>query len=252
VAVSLLLIGVVSCTGSKQIREHDSLSRVHDSSRSLVYVAIGASDTAGIGTTDPLRDAWPNVLWRKLPPGTSLYNLGVPGSTTREAIIEQLPLAMAADPDIVTVWLNANDILRDIRPAQYGRNLQRLLASLGERDSVIMLVANVPKLYRLPLYRACRSPDGRFRPPFGPTVNCPQDVLGELPAPARARHLVNAYNAQIEQTAMAAGARLVDLHGLVDSSVERRAYVSSDGFHPSTSGAVAIAMAFWRAYKLSA
>ena len=222
-----------------------------DSPRPLVYVAIGASETVGIGTIDPLRDAWPSVLWRRLPPGTSFYNLGLPGTTTREAIIEQLPLAKVADPDIVTVWLNVNDILRNVRPAQYGRDLQRLLAGLSERGSFIILVANAPKLDRLPLYRACRSPDARFTPPFGPAVKCPQEMLGELPGPEIARDLVNAYNAQVRQAARAEDARVVDLHELVGSAVERRAYVSSDGFHPSTAGAIAIANAFWRAYKLS-
>src|SRR4051794_10885363 len=44
----------------------------HRSARSypFVYVAIGASDSYGVGTDDPATESWPAVLARYLPRGT--------------------------------------------------------------------------------------------------------------------------------------------------------------------------------------
>ncbi|HET7700772.1 MAG TPA: hypothetical protein VFM06_07915, partial [Candidatus Limnocylindria bacterium] len=44
------------------------------------YVAIGASDTVGVGSLDPLNGSWPSRLAALLPPGSTYRNLGVSGS----------------------------------------------------------------------------------------------------------------------------------------------------------------------------
>jgi hypothetical protein len=44
----------------------------------VVYAAIGASETAGIGAADPRRQAWPTVFYlTALPPTAVYYNLGI-------------------------------------------------------------------------------------------------------------------------------------------------------------------------------
>ncbi len=52
-----------------------------------LYVALGASETAGIGADQPLREGWPRVLFRTaLPPSSSFVNMGIPGATVAQAI----------------------------------------------------------------------------------------------------------------------------------------------------------------------
>src|SRR4051794_17555751 len=73
--------------------------------RPLTYVAIGASDTVGVGAASPETDSWPAVLWTRLPPGSQFVNLGVSGSLLHQALDQQLPVAIDMQPDLVTVWL---------------------------------------------------------------------------------------------------------------------------------------------------
>ena len=52
----------------------------------LVYVAVGASETVGIGADNPQRDAWPRVLHGTALKKATFVNLGVSGATVGQAI----------------------------------------------------------------------------------------------------------------------------------------------------------------------
>jgi len=68
------------------------------------YVAIGASDTVGVGASDPTNGSWPALVASRLPAGSPPYtNLGVSGSLALQAVTQQLPGAIAQKPDIVAV-----------------------------------------------------------------------------------------------------------------------------------------------------
>src|SRR5262245_8261036 len=88
--------------------------------RPLTYVAIGASDSAGVGANAPDQDSWPAVIARKLPAGSRLVNLGVSGSLLHQAIDQQLPVALDSGPDLVTVWLAVNDYAARVPLGRYG------------------------------------------------------------------------------------------------------------------------------------
>src|SRR5205807_59361 len=83
------------------------------------YVAIGASDTVGVGASDPRVGSWPARVAARLPVGTDYVNLGVSGSLASQAAREQLPNALALDPGLVTVWLAVNDLNANVAPADY-------------------------------------------------------------------------------------------------------------------------------------
>src|SRR5256886_11619917 len=80
----------------------------------VVYAAIGASETYGIGAGDP-RHAWPQVFTDDvLPRSAVLHNFGIPGATTAQALRDEVPAALADHPTGVTVWLNVNDLINEI------------------------------------------------------------------------------------------------------------------------------------------
>jgi lysophospholipase L1-like esterase len=208
-----------------------------------VYVAVGASETVGVGTHNPYRDAWPKVLWRTaMPQGTVYVGLGVAGTTIRRALSEQLPTALAAEPTIATVWLNVNDLNAGVRPSVYEDRLRDLVHALRRGGRTTVLVANTPRLDGLPLYRACLgglADVGRACEAFGLRISSFD----------RLRAVVRAYNGAIERVAAAEGAIVVDLFArseLLDADPE---LVAPDGFHPSTEGAVVVAEAFARALE---
>jgi acyl-CoA thioesterase I len=240
-ATALVLVLTAACTGA----HHGSEAGVPATpGRPVVYAAVGASETAGVGTADPFRDAWPRVLWRTLPLGSALYDLGVPGSTTEQALAEQVPQAVAVRPDVVTVWLNVNDLIAGVPPARYGAELEELVHRLRRDGATTVLVADTPRLDTLPLYRACRAADGVYTPEGGPAVRCRLDVVPPFPPPRVVRARVAAYDREIARVVAAEGAVLVDLHALGDVATEHPTWISPDGFHPSTRGAAAVADLF--------
>jgi acyl-CoA thioesterase I len=203
----------------------------------IVYAAVGASESVGVGAVDPTRDAWPQVLFRTaLPESTVLYNFGIPGATVAQALTDELPETLSIQPTLVTVWLNVNDIIDGVGAQQYQDELDQLVHSLRRAGAALVLLANTPYLDRLPAYLDCRAGN----PPAG--VDCPQ-ALATTPA-AALNTIVGAYNSAIAQVAASEGAILVDLHAQGEVADLHPEWVSSDGFHPSTAGYAAIAGAF--------
>lgn len=202
----------------------------------VIYVAIGASETSGVGTEDPFTQAWPKVLWRESLPEAVLYDLGRPGSTLAEALVEQAGQAGALDPDVVTIWLNVNDMVEQVPVALYERDLRRMLEPLT-RTGASVLVATTPRIDSLPIYLACR-PDP---PADGPS--CPAPDIS-LPTPAEIQAIVAGYNAAIERVAAETGAIVVDLQVYGDAPVTHPDWIAPDGFHPSADGARVIAETF--------
>jgi acyl-CoA thioesterase I len=209
----------------------------------IVYAAIGASETYGIGASDRYRQAWPQVFYNDvLPQSAVLYNFGIPGATTAQALHDEVPAAVAVHPTVVTVWLNVNDLIRGVSAADYQAQLRQLLHSLRRGGQTQVLVANTPDLGQLPAYRAClpNAPTG------GPACLIPD---GLVPTPQVINAAVDGYNAVISQAAKQEGATVVDLHlngALIGQHPE---WLSTDGFHPSEQGYAVIAKLFEDAYS---
>lgn len=201
-----------------------------------VYAAIGASETAGIGTEDPPREAFPERLLQLLGPGVTFYNFGIPRETTEAALKDELPPALAVHPALATVWLNVDDLIAGVSVADYEAHLDQIVGALRQTGARV-LVANTPQLEHLPAYAACRP-----NPPPG-SVQCP---LGSviLPPPDQVIADEQAYNAAIAEVVAREGATLVDLYAAGDVPDQHPGYVGRDGFHPSAEGALVIAQAF--------
>ncbi|MEO9321912.1 SGNH/GDSL hydrolase family protein [Nocardioides sp. C4-1] len=83
------------------------------------YVALGDSFTEGVGDVDPTRpngvrgwaDRVAEVLGRDVP-DFGYANLAIRGRKIRGILAEQVEPALALEPDLVTVYAGANDILR--------------------------------------------------------------------------------------------------------------------------------------------
>jgi lysophospholipase L1-like esterase len=191
----LVIAGAVSCRQATAV-----------SAKPLTYVAIGASDTAGVGATVPDAENWPAVLVQRLPAGSRLVNLGVSGTLLQQALDQQLPVALDADPDLVTVWLAVNDYGARVPLDRYVGEMERLLGELRAKTRATVLVGNIPALDALPVA-------ARFD-------------LGDVPA----------WNAALAEVVTRNGATLVDLTASWREVADHPEYISSDGFHPSTQG----------------
>ncbi len=236
---SLMLMGLTlsACGGIANTGTHPSLS----APTRVVYAAIGASETYGIGAGDP-RLAWPQVFSDNvLPQSAVLHNFGIPGATTAQALRDEVP-AVALHPTVVTVWLNVNDLISGVTAQDYESQLRQLLQDLRQGGQARVLVANTPDLAQLPAYRACLP----GAPAGGPECLIP---AGLMPTPQAVAAAVAGYNAAISNAAKQEGATLVDLY-LNDSQIAQHPeWISADGFHPSGQGYAVIAKQFEDAYR---
>lgn len=236
-AVACLSLPAVACATGTEGSAHDDRSRT--ASPQPVYAAMGASETAGIGSDDPPTQAWPQILHADALPGFRTLNLGISGATVEDALARQLPEVQRVEPEVVTVWLNVNDLLRGVSPGDYERALTQLLNELQTSDPAQVLVANTPPLDNLPALRDCASNSSEEG------VLC--FLFEGVPPPREINVLVTRYNEVIEAAVSRAGFTLVDLHtaGLeARREGEDLELISGDGFHPSTAGHRAIAEVF--------
>lgn len=207
---TLLLIGMAACTADR------------GSEGAMLYVAVGASDTVGVGTADPQREAWPRVfLHTALSADTRYRTFATSGATVATALQRQVPKAVELQPDVVTVWLNVNDLVRFVPAETYESQLRMAVRRLRRGGRATVLVANTPAVEQLPVVAS-----------YGIST----DLV---------RSAVEAYNAAIERVVQAEGAQLVDLH----SPRIEADFVAADGFHPSPAGHAAVAAAFAAAYR---
>ncbi|HYP21244.1 MAG TPA: SGNH/GDSL hydrolase family protein [Chloroflexia bacterium] len=181
--------------------------------RPFVYAGIGASDVVGMGATDPASESWVELLARYLPANTRLVKLGRNGITLNDANKVEVPQAVAAQPDLVTLWNCVNDATRGLPLPLYTRDLRSALDRLTQDTEAHVLLLNLPDLSLL------------------------------LPASDTARREliqggIRQWNAAMSQAAADYGDRvtLVDLFPGSEQVLTRPDFVSADSFHPSSAG----------------
>ncbi len=183
------------------------------------YVALGDSFTAG-SACEP-GEAWPELLtemMRPSHPGIELWNLARHGATSAE-VVEQLPDALALEPDLVTVVFGANDVLTTTRPdAQaYAERLDLIVSELSDADPCTRIVT-------------ATSPESWEFLGLGPRTG------------ARVRRGIAALNAVTRAVATAHGVACLEVVGHPGLSDPEN--FSEDGLHPSPLGHRHAARAF--------
>ncbi len=182
--------------------------------RWLRYVAVGDSLSEGLG--DPLEGGatrgWAALLaghLRAVEPGLEFTNLAVRGYLTRHAIRHQLRPALAARPDLVSVFIGGNDVLmrRTFEPETFARELAQLVEPFAV-PGVTVVLSTIPDL------TAC-SP-----------------LLPPLRGRLRAR--IEAANAVVREQSRTSGTVLLD--AWADPRTRRHAMWSIDRIHPSAQG----------------
>jgi lysophospholipase L1-like esterase len=130
---------------------------VNNAGPKLTVLAIGGSATRGDGVADRLQDAWPYLVFHDaFPLSTVFVNGALDDATVAEAIKAQAPLAMELKPDLVEVWLGADDLRLNTPVDEFTQSLTNLIAALRAAGSRRILVADLPAAYgtRVAAYNA--------------------------------------------------------------------------------------------------
>jgi hypothetical protein len=114
---------------------------------SKTVLLLGGRSSDGDGIADRLRDAWPYRVFDALPRPTVFVNNARDQATVAEALSEQVPLARELKPDLVEVWLGADDIAAGTPLPAFTRDMSRLVAMLRAAGAGRILVADLPAAY---------------------------------------------------------------------------------------------------------
>ncbi len=213
----------VACTSISDVQPSSNSSLVVQSTPKsrLTYVAIGASDTFGIGTDDPQTESWPADLAGKLGTDVRFINLGIPGVDASGALHSELPIAIDSHPDLITIWLAVNDIADNVSVTEYSHNLDAVLQQLhAAAPNARIAMANVPDLTLLPHFQSFD-----------------QQSL---------RNKIVAYNALIATLVQRYHVLLIDLYKRWTDLATHPEYISDDGFHPNAIGYTRLAEIFYQ------
>jgi lysophospholipase L1-like esterase len=177
------------------------------------YVAVGDSYT--IGTSVEAEERWPNRLVAALASGSEpvalelVANLAVNGWTSGDVLDRQLPALAAHRPELVSVLIGVNDVVRGVPPERYRSNVQRIV------DDVVALVGATRLLgVTIPDYTVTPAGAG-----YG------------HPATQAAR--IRTANAVFTDMVRASGGTVVDIYDISLRAAGDRSLVAGDGLHPS-------------------
>lgn len=179
------------------------------------YLALGDSFTIGTGSTPDL--CFPSQLKRillKRGVDVRLENVAVNGYSTHEVIDRELEALARFKPDTVTLAIGANDLVRGDDERAYRANLKTIFKAIK--------TAGVKRTFVLP------QPDWSQSP-----------VAAGFGEPAALRRRIEAYNAILQEEALAVGATFVDLFPQFVEQA-KQGLIAPDGLHPSSK-----AYAFW-------
>ena len=182
----------------------------------IVFVALGASDAVGVGAS-PLTNGYVFLIAEelRLERPVNLTNLGEIGAHSFDLVARQLSPAVAASPQLVTIWTGPNDVIGGDAVASFAGDLNRILGDLASQTNAQVFIGDLVDLTQVPRFIANPDPDV-----------------------TAAR--IAAFNDAIRAAAAQHGAHVVPLSALPLTPD----LFSIDGFHPSNEGHRQIANAF--------
>ena len=189
----------------------------------ITYVALGASDAVGVGSDIPSSQGYVPLITARLPRGSHALNLGISGIRLHAALSEELPLALNTSPQLITIWLVANDFVGGVSYQNYISDLSSLLARLHANTRARIVMANLPDLTRLPAFKR----------------STPVQKASML-------QNIKLWNQGIAQVAASDEVAIVNLFQDGSEITTHPNYISSDGFHPSPQGYARLAQLFWQ------
>lgn len=172
------------------------------------YVALGDSYT--IGTSVSADESWPSQLVARVPELELTANLGVNGYTSTDLITQELPQLDRLQPELVSVLIGVNDVVRGVADLAYAGNVAVILEEL---------------LIRLPPSRiVCVATPDYTRTPRGADYG---DPMQQSDAIVRV-------NAILREASEQRGIWFVpEIFEISELASEDEGLVASDGLHPS-------------------
>jgi len=189
------------------------------------YLALGDSYTICTGASDPSH-SWPAIISSRVEESTrrhvDLTNPAVNGFTTLDLIHHELPYVRRLTPDLVTILIGVNDLVRGRSESSYLGSLKQIydeVAALG-----------------LPLGRvaAISIPDWWYT-----------HAATEYGGAEHVRRLTETFNRVAQTQALDHGFRWVDISKASTARIGAPGWIAADDLHPGDTQYAAWADAIW-------
>jgi lysophospholipase L1-like esterase len=177
----------------------------------IVYVALGDSTGAGVGSRNGGYVARLFTRLHEHRAGSELVNVCVSGATTEDVLRGQLQRGVDRSPDLVTLGIGINDIGHGFSIEQFAKNYDEILTTLKQKTKATIVVSNIPDVSSAP----------------------------RIPASLRAEYQrrIETFNQRLEDIARRHEVTIFDVFTITRSELPLHPeYFSSDGFHPSDAG----------------
>jgi acyl-CoA thioesterase I len=196
------------------------------------YLALGDSYTIGTGASDGAH-SWTSIIAARLAEQTrgqvELTNPAINGFTTQDLIEDELPQVRRLKPDLVTILIGVNDLVRERNPADYRASLVRIYDEVKKekaRDGRVFAVS-IPNWSVVPAAR-------------------------EYGDPERIRDLTDAFNDIAREEATTRGFGWIDITAASLAGLGTPGWIASDGLHPGDNQYAAWAEVIWHSVRETA
>jgi acyl-CoA thioesterase I len=193
------------------------------------YLALGDSYTIGTGASSAT-NAWPSIIADRLKKASGheveLTNPAVNGFTTTDLINQELQDVRRLKPDLVTILIGVNDLVRERTPADYRASLVRIYDEVKTekaRDGRVFAVS-IPNWSVVPAAR-------------------------EYGDPEQIRHLTDTFNDIAREEAAARDFGWIDITAASLSGLGTPDWIGSDGLHPGDNQYAAWAEVIWHSVR---
>ena len=199
------------------------------SSKPIRYLALGDSYTTGTGASGPAH-SWPAIVGKRLKAQTGreveVTNPAVNGFTTLDLIEKELAYVQRLQPDLVTILIGVNDLVRERETGQYRKSLVTIYDEVAtlELPSGRALAISIPNWSVVPAAR-------------------------EYGDPEEIRHLTDTFNDIAHEEAEARGFKWVDITAASISGLGTAEWISPDGLHPGDIQYAAWAEVIWHSVR---
>lgn len=196
---------------------------------SIRYLALGDSYTTCTGATGPAQ-SWPAIVGRRLTVQTGreveVTNPAVNGFTTLDLIDKELAYVKRLKPDLVTILIGVNDLVRGRQTGQYRASLVTIYDEVAtvNLSSGRTLAISIPNWSVTPSARQYGDPEG-------------------------IRHLTDTFNDIAHEEAEARGFKWVDITAASVSGLGSAGWISSDDLHPGDRQYAAWAEVIWHSVR---
>jgi lysophospholipase L1-like esterase len=192
-------------------------------------LALGDSYTIGTGASSQAH-SWPAIIAARLGEQTGkqveLTNPAVNGFTSQDLINDELPQVSRLRPDLVTVLIGVNDLVRERSADDYRASLVKIYDEVGKEKApdAHVFAISIPNWSVVPAAR-------------------------EFGDPEQIRELTDTFNDVAREEASARGFGWVDITAASLSGLGTPGWIASDGLHPGDPQYAAWAEVIWHSVK---